>query len=85
MTAPFSGETLGAYVLAGPDAGTVEVSIDAGPFKPVLLKHAYSGGLHYPRTVILASGLADGKHTARIRLAKSESKTAARIVRLAVD
>lgn len=85
MTAPFNGETLGAYVLAGPDAGTVEVSIDAGPFKPVLLKHAYSGGLHYPRTVILASGLADGKHTARIRLAKSESKTAARIVRLAVD
>lgn len=85
MTAPFQGKTLGAYVLAGPDAGTLEVSIDAGPFKPVPLKHAYSGGLHYPRTVILATDLEEGKHTARLRLAKSPDKTAARIVRLTVD
>ena len=85
MTAPFTGRTLGAYVLAGPDAGTVEVSIDGGPFNPVPLKHPFSGGLHYPRTVILAGSLADGKHTARIRLAKADQATAARIVRLAVD
>ena len=85
MTVPFTGKTLGAYVLAGPDAGTLEVSIDAGPFKPVPLKHAYSGGLHYPRTVILAGDLQDAKHTARIRLAPSDKTTAARIVRLAVD
>ena len=85
MTVPFTGKTLGAYVLAGPDAGTVEVSIDGGPFQAVALKHAYSGGLHYPRTVILSGDLADGKHTARIRLSKSDKPTAARVVRLAVD
>jgi hypothetical protein len=85
MTVPFTGKTLGAYVLAGPDAGTVEVSIDGGPFQAVALKHAYSGGLHYPRTVILSGDLVDGKHTARIRLSKSDKPTAARVVRLAVD
>jgi len=33
----------------------------------------------------LSGDLADGKHTARIRLSKSDKPTAARVVRLAVD
>ncbi len=89
MRATFSGKTLGAYVLAGPDAGKLEVSVDDGPFRLVPLKHAYSGGLHYPRTVILASDLSEGEHTARLRVGqpspgKSEG-TAVRIVRLGAD
>ncbi|MEM7698774.1 MAG: SGNH/GDSL hydrolase family protein, partial [Verrucomicrobiota bacterium] len=38
----FQGSFLGAFVLAGPDAGVLEVSIDAGPWQPVDLFHRYS-------------------------------------------
>jgi hypothetical protein len=49
------------------------------------LKHAYSKGLHYPRTVMLATDLPHGTHAAVIRKARSENpeeKTAIRIIRL---
>ncbi|MFM7540115.1 MAG: SGNH/GDSL hydrolase family protein [Planctomycetota bacterium] len=81
----FEGNCLAAYLLAGPDAGIAEVSIDGGPFKPIQLKHAYSKGLHYPRTVMLATDLPQGTHKAAIRKARNdnpEEKTAIRIIRL---
>ncbi len=53
----FKGRGLGAYVLAGPDAGVLEVSIDGGPWKKVDLYHRHSRGLHYPRTVMFAADL----------------------------
>ena len=88
-TIKFEGPTLGAYVLAGPDAGILETSIDGGEFAPVDLYHNYSRGLHYPRTVIMASDLNQGNHTARIRVANkknSRSKgTAARILQFGVN
>ena len=54
----FNGSALGIYILSGPDAGIVEVSIDGGMLKAPNLHHRYSKGLHYPRTVMLASGSA---------------------------
>ena len=56
----FEGRAVGAYVLAGPDAGVLEVSIDGGEYKPTNLYHHYSRGLHYPRTVMFATDLAAG-------------------------
>ena len=47
----FDGRAIGAYVLAGPDAGVLEVSLDGGKFKPTPLYPPHSRGLHYPRTV----------------------------------
>jgi lysophospholipase L1-like esterase len=88
LTVPFKGRSLGAYVLAGPDAGVAEVSVDGGPFKKIPLRHPYSGGLHYPRTVMLATDLADGQHTAILRVgepAQTGSGTAVRVVRLGTD
>ena len=88
-TVKFKGRTLGAYVLAGPDAGVVEVSIDGSDWKRVDLYHHYSRGLHYPRTVMFAADLKMDAHTAKIRLsAKSNpaSKgTAARILQFTVN
>jgi lysophospholipase L1-like esterase len=88
-TIKFEGRTLGAYLLAGPDAGILETSINGGEFTPVDLYHNYSRGLHYPRTVILASDLNQGNHTARIRVAAKgnpQSKgTAARILQFGVN
>lgn len=71
---PFSGSMLGAFILAGPDTGILEVSIDNGEWLPVDLYHEkYSKGLHYPRSVMLADGLHSGRHQAAIRVAKEKN------------
>jgi lysophospholipase L1-like esterase len=58
----FEGTAVGAFVLAGPDAGTVEATIDNAKSISIDLYHAYSKGLHYPRTVMFGNDLAPGKH-----------------------
>ncbi|NLT70153.1 MAG: SGNH/GDSL hydrolase family protein [Verrucomicrobiaceae bacterium] len=65
----FAGTMLGAFVLAGPDAGILEVSIDGGEWKEVDLYHEHSKGLNYPRSVILADDLTKSYHNAAIRVA----------------
>jgi lysophospholipase L1-like esterase len=85
----FKGRALGAYVLAGPDAGVMEVSIDGGQWKRVDLYHHYSRGLNYPRTVMFAADLKAGEHTAKLRLSKKSNPkskgTAARILQFTVN
>ena len=86
----FEGTSLGAYVLAGPDAGVLEVYIDdhENP-RSVNLYHRHSAGLHYPRTVMLAEGLMSGWHTVRVRIrqprdAKSQGSSV-RILNFAIN
>ncbi len=85
----FEGRAVGAYVLAGPDAGVLEVSIDGGEFEPTNLYHHFSRGLHYPRTVMFVTDLTAGKHTVRLRLAKPTEEgakgTAARVLQFVVN
>lgn len=69
----FSGKMLGAFVLAGPDSGSLEVSVDNGEWKSVELYHRFSKGLNYPRTVILADNLTNGYHQIALRTAKSSN------------
>ncbi|MDB4694900.1 SGNH/GDSL hydrolase family protein [bacterium] len=71
LTLDFDGQAVGVYVLAGPDAGRVEYSIDGGEFKTAELFHRFSKGLHYPRTVMLATGLKRGPHRLTMRVAKN--------------
>lgn len=89
LSLPFSGTAVGIYLLAGPDAGTVEFSIDGGSFQTVDLFHRFSKGLHYPRTVVLASGLGDSQHQLRLRIAKTKNDQstghAVRIMEFAVN
>ncbi len=68
----FFGSAIGMYVLAGPDAGTLEYSIDGGPFAKADLYHHFSGGLHYPRTVMLDADLQRGDHHVVIRIADDQ-------------
>ena len=86
-TIAFGGSMLGAFVLAGPDAAILECAVDGGEFARLDLFHRFSGGLHYPRTVILAAELADGPHEARLRLASQQpaGQAAARILQFAVN
>jgi len=80
----FTGSALGAYLVAGPDAGIIEVSIDGAPFKKYDTFHRYSKGLHYPRTIVFAYDLDDGEHKAIFKMSKetSSSGTAMRIMHL---
>lgn len=74
MELQFTGTAVGLFVLAGPDAGTVEYSIDGGTWKTADLYHRFSKRLHYPRTVVLQSGLANGKHQVKLRVAKTSNQ-----------
>ncbi|MES2570637.1 MAG: SGNH/GDSL hydrolase family protein [Verrucomicrobiota bacterium] len=81
MTLQFEGSTVGAYLLAGPDAGMVEASVDGAPFQKVDLLHRYSSGLHYPRTVLFGTELPKGHHTLKLRLS-AESNRAGHAMRV---
>lgn len=85
----FTGTGIGLFVLAGPDAGEVEYSIDGGEPRKMDLYHRYSKGLHYPRTVMLDADLERGKHRIEIRVAKTKHEAsvghAVRILKIAVN
>jgi lysophospholipase L1-like esterase len=89
LTLKFTGTAVGAYVLAGPDAGIVEATIDNGPPKKVDLYHRFSRGLHYPRTVVFLGDLEPGEHTLRLRISDEKNKAseghAARILQFAAN
>ncbi len=72
LSIKFSGTACGAYVLAGPDAGTLEVSVDGETWRAVEQYHHHSRGLHYPRTIVLAGGLEDREHHVRIRISAAK-------------
>lgn len=70
----FQGTMIGAFILAGPDAGALEVSVDAGEWERVELYHRFSENLNYPRSVILADGLSNAYHQIAIRTAQSSNE-----------
>lgn len=85
----WTGTAVGVFVLAGPDAGQLEYRIDDGPWQTQELYHRFSRGLHYPRTVVLASGLPDQEHRLDIRVGEdthtSSKGHAVRILEYAVN
>lgn len=74
LTLTFEGAAVGAYVVAGPDAGILLASIDGGAFVPVDLYHRFSRGLHYPRTVMFAADLEPGEHVLRLRVSDQRNE-----------
>jgi lysophospholipase L1-like esterase/pimeloyl-ACP methyl ester carboxylesterase len=87
LTLKFTGTAVGAYVVAGPDAGILEARVDDGEFQPVTLYHRFSKGLHYPRTVMFASELPPGEHVLTLRVAKDTDSEghAARIMKFVAN
>ena len=86
-TVLFRGTAIGAYIVAGPDAGVVEYRVDDGDWKSADLYHRFSRGLHYPRTVMFENGLADERHTLELRLADKQQagRGAVRILNFVVN
>ena len=64
----FEGRGVGAYVLAGPDAGRIEATVDGERRTEVDLYHEFSRNLHYPRTVMFFQELKPGSHSLTIRV-----------------
>lgn len=87
LTLQFEGTAIGAYVLAGPDAGMLNAAIDGKPVPAVDLYHRFSKGLHYPRTVMFAVDLPPGKHTLELTVSDQSSTQghAARIMQFVAN
>jgi lysophospholipase L1-like esterase len=85
----FEGRAIGIFLLAGPDAGALEASVDGAPFERFDLYHAYSAGLHYPRSIMFAADLVPGPHVLTLRLSGEKNAaaigTAARILKFCVN
>ena len=75
LTVDFEGTSIGAFIVSGPDAGIVEVSVDGEQVRSCNLFTGYSGGLHYPWTVMLGNNLKPGKHRMNLRMSEKTTKT----------
>ena len=88
-TFEFEGNAVAIYILAGPDAGVVEYSVDDKPAQTFDTHHHFSSGLHYPYAITLDDELEVGKHVVRIRVVKRPPNTkggdALRILQIAVN
>ena len=85
----FEGRAVGLFLAAGPDAGTIEYSIDNSEFKPLNLFTRWSRGLHIPWVHVLESELSTGAHQLVVRIAPTKDSRskghACRIVNLLVN
>jgi len=62
----FSGTGIGAYMLAGSDAGVVRCTVDGALTKDVDTRHGYN--FNYPTTVMFFNDLAEGEHTLELEI-----------------
>ena len=80
----FEGRAIGAFILAGPDATKLRVSID-GQAQEFELFHHYSKNLHYPRSVIFAHNLKPGTHTIELKPMITDDRNAVRIMEFCIQ
>ncbi|MHB1178475.1 MAG: SGNH/GDSL hydrolase family protein [Daejeonella sp.] len=89
LTYTFKGTAIGLCVVAGPDAGTIEYSIDGGAFQFKDLFTAWSDNLHLNLYMVLGDTLSTSQHELKIRVleSKNEKSTghACRIVHFLVN
>ncbi len=85
----FKGTAVGLFLVAGPDAGTIEYSVDDGDWESVDLFTKWSKGLHLPWVHVLEAELDVGVHELKVRIATDRNSasegTACRIVNLLVN
>ncbi len=85
----FTGDAAGIAVVSGPDAGIITCTVDGKSPKTIDLYTQWSGGLHLPWYLVLADGLAPGKHTLKVQIAPQKNiaskGNACRVVHLLVN
>ena len=67
LTIEFTGTAIGAYLLAGKDAGIIKCTVDGQQAKEIDTLHRFSG-FNYPMTVMFFNELADGEHTLELEI-----------------
>jgi len=77
----FTGTAVGAYIIAGPDAGIVDATLDGGAVQSVNLYHRFSANLQYPRTVMFGTELNPGDHTLTLRIS-NETRSGGHAMRI---
>lgn len=83
LTFYFEGTAVGIFVVAGPDAGIIEYSIDGGSWMKKDLFSKASVKLHAPKYYTLSGDLTPSKHTLQIRLSQeNNSKSVGHICRI---
>ena len=89
MRLKFEGTAVGIFVAAGPDAGTVEYSVDGSPFASRNLYTRWSRGLHLPWAQVLNADLEQGQHEMVLRVSQEADPQsqghAVRIIHLLVN
>ncbi len=84
----FEGTGVGVLVVAGPDVGVLEASVDGGPYRPVDQFTPWSARLHIPWAYMLRTGLERGEHELTLRTTAMKNNQsrghAARIVKFLV-
>lgn len=70
----FNGKSVGAFILAGPDAGIVESSVDGEAATKHDMFHRYSEKLNYPRSVMFATGLKPGTHELVLKISNKRNQ-----------
>ena len=85
----FTGRTIGLFVTAGPDAGTLEYSIDGAPYGELNLFTRWSSRLHLPWAYVPDAELNPGAHELVLRVSeRKDSRSqghACRIVHFLVN
>jgi len=71
LSMTFTGTAVGAYIIAGPDAGMVDATVDGGAVQSVNLYHRFSSNLQYPRTVMFGTELNPVEHTLTLRISNA--------------
>lgn len=64
----FEGRGVGLMITSGPDAGSMEFSVDGADWRRVNTRTKWSGSLHLPWALMLEDELEPGAHTVRVRL-----------------
>lgn len=68
----FTGRSIGIFCVAGPQAATLEYSIDGAPFKKIDTYTAWSKSLYLPWVYLFETELADKSHTLWLKIAEGE-------------
>jgi pimeloyl-ACP methyl ester carboxylesterase/lysophospholipase L1-like esterase len=70
LTIKFTGTAIGAYMLAGPDAGVIRCTIDGTQTKEIDTLCKFSG-FNYPVTILFFNELENGDHTLELEILKN--------------
>jgi hypothetical protein len=73
---PFNGRAIGIGVVAGPDAGIINYTIDGKNYPVLNLYTKWSKSLHLPWYLMLGDGLTPGKHVLKLQLSDQHAPRA---------